>query len=168
MKLDTRGLITDEEKTNSRKNNVQNMYNVPEPTKVNRKSKNKSNQPNPINPVDSNPNNNNNNSSNKVVNGNQLSCEQLTVIANQSIINGKHPVNVLQEVCLKRKWKPPTYTIVSEDGPAHKKNFLIKCTLNKVEYLPSFSSPNKKLAKALASLVCLQSFGLINSDEMNI
>lgn len=90
--------------------------------------------------------------------------ENLTRIANQSIINGKHPVNILQEVCSKRKWNQPTYTIVSEDGPAHKKTFLYKCTLNNVDYLPSFSSPNKKLAKAISAIVCLQSFGLINSD----
>lgn len=138
-------------------------------------------------------------------------AEQLTQFANQSIVNGKHPVTVLQEVCLKRKWKQPVYTIVNEEGPAHKKHFVMKCTLNQVDYVPSFSSPNKvgglvdeafvatsgylklllmnvfrcgsllisfslssnlhpplqKLAKAIAAIVCLQAFGLIDSNAPN-
>lgn len=88
--------------------------------------------------------------------------EQLTQFANHSIVNGKHPVTVLQEACLKRKWKQPVYSVVNEDGPPHKPHFLMKCTLNQVDYIPSFSSPNKKLAKAIAAIVCLQAFGLID------
>lgn len=129
-------MIADEEK--NKKNNVLNMYNIPQISNVNKSVQ--KNQP--------------------------TSCEQLTQIANQSIVNGKHPVNILQEVCSKRKWTQPTYTIISEDGPAHKKNFLIKCNLNKVDYVPSFSSPNKKLAKAIAAIVCLQAFGLVDGDEI--
>ena len=146
LKLDTKGLITDEEKC--KKNNVQSMYNIPQIDNVN--TSKIANQ-------------------NKTINNQQPianSCEQLTKIANQSIVNGKHPVNILQEVCSKKRWKQANYTIVNENGPAHKKNFLVKCTLNNVDYLPSFTSPNKKLAKAISAIVCLQAFGLIDYDEL--
>lgn len=126
LKLDTKGLRTEDEKAAARKNNVQAMYRIPR-----------------IDPTKQVPGNGNGAQSN--------GAEQLTQIANQSIVNGKHPVTVLQEVCLKRKWNQPVYTMVNEDGPAHKRHFLMKCTLNQVDYVPSFSSPNKVSVSHLLS-----------------
>lgn len=149
LKLDTKGLRTEEEKAAARKRtNLQAMYNVP---LIGNAATNKTNA-----------SQTNNGPSNGV--GQPNSVEQLTQFTNQSIVHGKHPVTVLQEVCRKRKWNQPVYSIVSEDGPPHKPHFLMKCTLNQVDYIPSFSSPNKKLSKALAAVVCLQAFGLIDCN----
>ncbi|RUS81116.1 hypothetical protein EGW08_011102, partial [Elysia chlorotica] len=38
----------------------------------------------------------------------------------------KHPVSALMELCNRRKWGPPVFTVVDESGPDHKKNFLFK------------------------------------------
>ena len=75
---------------------------------------------------------------------------------NRSMVRGQHPVSILQELCVKRKYSAPLYEIIHEDGPAHKPIFLIKCVVNNVEYVPTFSSTNKKQAKAVAAQVCLQ------------
>ena len=41
-------------------------------------------------------------------------------------VQGKHPVSALMEICDKRHWGAPQFTVVSESGPEHKKNFLFK------------------------------------------
>lgn len=41
-------------------------------------------------------------------------------------IKNKHPVSLLGELSGKRKWGPPSYELVDEDGPAHKKSFIFK------------------------------------------
>lgn len=71
LKLDTKGLTTSEEKGLAKKSNVQNLYNIPQISKIT-------------------------NSKDKAGNQNQNSCENLNKIANQSILNGKHPINILQ------------------------------------------------------------------------
>ena len=42
------------------------------------------------------------------------------------MITGKHPVSALMEICNKRHWPSPQFTVVNETGPDHKKNFLFK------------------------------------------
>ncbi|XP_016839364.1 protein SON [Nasonia vitripennis] len=76
-------------------------------------------------------------------------------------LEGKHPVSLLGEYCSKRKFGAPVYELCFECGPDHKKNFLFKVKVNGVEYKPAVASPNKKLAKAEAAQVCLQSIGLL-------
>ncbi|KAJ8678684.1 hypothetical protein QAD02_014471 [Eretmocerus hayati] len=76
-------------------------------------------------------------------------------------LEGKHPVSFLGEYCSKYKLEAPVYELCSECGPDHKKNFLFKVRVNGVEYQPTVGSPNKKLAKAEAAQVCLQSIGLV-------
>ncbi|GFY53883.1 protein SON [Trichonephila inaurata madagascariensis] len=71
-------------------------------------------------------------------------------------LQGKHPVSALMELCSKRKWKPPLYTIMKDIGPPHKKSFLFKVEVNGIEYQPIMPSSNKKIAKADAAIVCLQ------------
>lgn len=71
-------------------------------------------------------------------------------------LQGKHPVSALMELCSKRKWKPPLYTVIKDIGPPHKKLFLFKVEVNGVEYQPVLPSSNKKIAKADAAVVCLQ------------
>ncbi|CAG2100119.1 unnamed protein product [Medioppia subpectinata] len=78
---------------------------------------------------------------------------------------GRNPVSILYEMCSKRKMGGPVYQQVSEEGPPHKKTFTFKVVMGGVEYQPSVSSANKKLAKALAASVCLQSLGLLPKDK---
>ena len=40
--------------------------------------------------------------------------------------SGKNPVSILHELCAKKHWVPPTYELVTEVGPAHRKNFTFK------------------------------------------
>ncbi|GIY02566.1 protein SON [Caerostris extrusa] len=65
-------------------------------------------------------------------------------------------VSALMELCSKRKWKPPTYTIIKDSGPPHKKQFLFKVEVNGVDYQPAVASSNKKVAKSDAAVLCLQ------------
>lgn len=68
----------------------------------------------------------------------------------------------LLEISRARKWSEPVYEVVGEYGPPHLRNFLMRVVLNGVGYQPETASPNKKAAKAAASLVCLKSLGLIS------
>ena len=36
---------------------------------------------------------------------------------------GKHPVSALQEICSKKRWDNPVYTLIDHGGPAHNKTF---------------------------------------------
>jgi len=36
----------------------------------------------------------------------------------------KHPVSVLQEICSKKHWGPPSYDLVESSGPSHLMTFL--------------------------------------------
>lgn len=76
-------------------------------------------------------------------------------------LSGKHPVSAVVELCSKRRWPAPDFTLVHDSGPDHKKNFLFKIRVNSVDYQPTIASPNKKHAKAQAAIVCLQHLGLL-------
>ncbi|XP_053166572.1 protein SON isoform X2 [Hemicordylus capensis] len=79
-------------------------------------------------------------------------------------LSGKHPVSALVEVCNKRRWSPPVFVLVNDNGPDHRKHFLFKVMVNGVEHKPSFASPNKKHAKATAATVALQALGLVPKE----
>ena len=74
---------------------------------------------------------------------------------------GKHPVSALAEICTKKKLGVPEYSVVSQNGPSHKKNFLMKVSVNGVDYQPSVDSSTKKLAKADAALIALRILGFV-------
>ena len=75
--------------------------------------------------------------------------------------DGRHPVSALMELCSSKKWLPPEFVEIGEDGPPHQRRFLIKCNVNNVDYVPSEMSYSKKLAKAAAALTCLQALGIV-------
>ncbi|CAL1537377.1 unnamed protein product [Lymnaea stagnalis] len=79
-------------------------------------------------------------------------------------LSNKHPVSALMELCNRRRWGPPIFTVVDESGPDHKKNFLFKVKVNNIEYQPSVPGSNKKTAKAQCAAVCLQEMGLLPRD----
>ena len=41
-------------------------------------------------------------------------------------LSGKHPVSAINEICSKRKWSPPDFQIVRNDGPDHHRTFMFK------------------------------------------
>ena len=79
---------------------------------------------------------------------------------------GKHPVSSLMELCAKRRWGNPTFTLCFEHGPAHKKQFVYKVVVNGVEYQPCVATNNKKEAKANSAAFCLQSLGLLPTPKL--
>ncbi|XP_022256948.1 protein SON-like [Limulus polyphemus] len=81
--------------------------------------------------------------------------------------SGKHPVSAIMELCTKRRWDPPQFSLVDENGPSHKKTFLFKVRVNGIEYQPAVSSPSKKQAKAVTATVCLQALGILPRDLDN-
>ena len=60
-----------------------------------------------------------------------------------------NPVGSLQELVVAHGWRLPEYTLASETGPAHKKEFIICCTVETFKECGSGSA--KKHAKRLAA-----------------
>ncbi|XP_055888930.1 protein SON-like [Biomphalaria glabrata] len=89
---------------------------------------------------------------------------QMSHAARAKDLSNKHPVSALMELCNRRRWGPPIFTVVEESGPDHKKTFLFKVKINNVEYQPASASLNKKTAKAQCATVCLQEMGLLPRD----
>lgn len=81
------------------------------------------------------------------------------------LLNFSNPVSMLMEYCAKRKYQPPDFAMVVEEGPAHKPNFVMKVVVNGISYQPTISASNKKTAKALSAIVALQAFNLLPKDE---
>nr|XP_033805658.1 protein SON [Geotrypetes seraphini] len=81
-------------------------------------------------------------------------------------LSGKHPISALMEICNKRKWSPPEFVLVHDNGPDHRRHFLFKVMVNGNEYQPSLASPNKKLARATTATVALQAMGLVPQDNV--
>ena len=50
--------------------------------------------------------------------------------APRTTITGRHPIAALSDVCHKRKWKQPEYTLIKEDGVDHKKLFFYQVSSN--------------------------------------
>jgi dsRNA-specific ribonuclease len=66
----------------------------------------------------------------------------------------------LKELCTKRRWEGPTYTLVDEGGPSHQKYFMLEVNLNNQSYKPEQSSGGKKAAKKMAALKALTLLGI--------
>ncbi|KAJ6662431.1 hypothetical protein lerEdw1_011844 [Lerista edwardsae] len=79
-------------------------------------------------------------------------------------LSGKHPVSALMEACNKRRWSPPVFVLVHDNGPEHRKHFLFKVMVNGVEHKPNHPSPNKKHAKAAAATLALQALGIVPKE----
>ncbi|KAK7792293.1 hypothetical protein R5R35_004868 [Gryllus longicercus] len=60
-----------------------------------------------------------------------------------------NPIGSLQEMCMSRRWPPPSYEMVTEEGLPHERLFTIACTVFKQRELGTGKS--KKLAKRMAA-----------------
>ncbi|CBY34438.1 unnamed protein product [Oikopleura dioica] len=76
-------------------------------------------------------------------------------------LSGKHPVSALMEVCSKRRWGQPEFTLVTDTSAGNNRSFLYKVRVYDTEYQPATPSLNKKTGKAAAATVALQALGLV-------
>ena len=53
-------------------------------------------------------------------------------------LTGKHPVSALMEICNKRRWPPPSFDLIQDMGPAHKKSFVFKVSLGTMRWEKGF------------------------------
>jgi len=60
-----------------------------------------------------------------------------------------NPVGALQEFCMSRRWPPPSYTVVEEEGLPHERKFTMCCSVKK--YVEKGNGKSKKLAKRQAA-----------------
>ncbi|RXG52294.1 Interferon-inducible double-stranded RNA-dependent protein kinase activator A-like protein A [Armadillidium vulgare] len=60
-----------------------------------------------------------------------------------------NPVGALQELCMSRRWPPPTYELAAEEGFPHERTFSICCTIGNHKEIGSGKS--KKLSKRQAA-----------------
>ncbi|KAM7360904.1 son RNA binding protein isoform 2-T2 [Cochliomyia hominivorax] len=79
----------------------------------------------------------------------------------QQNLEEKHPVCLLNELTSKRKWTPPLYTLVHENGPSHSKMFLFSVQVNGQTFTPDKACNTKKEAKMIAARHCLQQIGIL-------
>lgn len=79
----------------------------------------------------------------------------------QQNLEEKHPVCLLNELTSKRKWTPPLYTLVNENGPSHSKMFLFSVQVNGETFTPNKACNTKKEAKMIAAKNCLQQIGIL-------
>jgi len=74
-----------------------------------------------------------------------------------------NPVGTLQELVVSRGWRLPDYSLASEAGPAHKKEFIICCAVEKLKEYGNGSS--KKAAKRNAATAMLTKLKEIPVDS---
>jgi hypothetical protein len=68
----------------------------------------------------------------------------------------KHPVCEIYEYCSKYRLARPEFTIISSNNRPYSQRYLMKVTVNNVDYQPSFGSSNEKEAKKQAAISCLK------------
>lgn len=92
------------------------------------------------------------------IKGDELEKDQSMIHAGE--IN---PIGTLQEMVVTRGWRLPDYSLASEAGPSHKKEFIICCSVEKLKEYGSGSS--KKVAKRNAAGAMLSRMREIPSDS---
>ncbi|XP_026842959.1 interferon-inducible double-stranded RNA-dependent protein kinase activator A homolog isoform X4 [Drosophila persimilis] len=60
-----------------------------------------------------------------------------------------NPIGLLQELCMQRRWPPPTYATETEMGLPHERLFTIACTI--LQYREIGKGKSKKIAKRSAA-----------------
>lgn len=60
-----------------------------------------------------------------------------------------NPIGWLQEMCMQRRWPPPSYETETEVGLPHERLFTIACTI--LNYREVGKGKSKKVAKRLAA-----------------
>ncbi|XP_054286754.1 interferon-inducible double-stranded RNA-dependent protein kinase activator A homolog isoform X1 [Macrosteles quadrilineatus] len=79
---------------------------------------------------------------------------------------GGNPIGLLQELCMSRRWPPPTYQTEHEEGLPHERQFTIACVVFKFKEIGTGKS--KKLAKRQAANKMWNKLKDINVESNNI
>jgi len=74
-----------------------------------------------------------------------------------------NPVGQLQELCMTRRWPPPTYELTAEEGFPHERTFAIACTI--ATYKEIGHGKSKKLAKRQAAFSMFQKLTDLPQDN---
>jgi len=74
-----------------------------------------------------------------------------------------NPVGQLQELCMNRRWPPPTYELESENGSPHERVFSLACTI--ATYKEIGHGKSKKVAKRQAAYAMMQKLSDIPHDQ---
>ncbi|XP_055376567.1 RISC-loading complex subunit tarbp2-like isoform X2 [Condylostylus longicornis] len=81
-------------------------------------------------------------------NGDTTSIGNLQETSYEEKVQG-NPIGWLQEMCMARRWPPPTYETEMEVGLPHERQFTIACTI--LKYREVGRGKSKKVAKRLAA-----------------
>jgi len=73
-----------------------------------------------------------------------------------------NPVGVLQELCMSRRWPPPTYDLNEEEGLPHERSFIIICVIGK--HRETGIGKSKKLAKRQAANKMIKRLQIIPTE----
>ncbi|XP_023338419.1 RISC-loading complex subunit TARBP2 [Eurytemora carolleeae] len=74
-----------------------------------------------------------------------------------------NPVGILQELCMSRRWPPPTYELNHEEGLPHERSFVMICIINK--HRETGHGKSKKLAKRQAANRMIKKLQMLPSDN---
>ncbi|ODN02647.1 RISC-loading complex subunit TARBP2 [Orchesella cincta] len=80
---------------------------------------------------------------------------------------GGNPVGVLQELCMKMKFPPPTYEVHSEEGLPHERLFAIACKVGD-QYVEIGKGKSKKLAKRMAAYHMAEKLRSLPTESANV
>jgi RISC-loading complex subunit TARBP2 len=82
-----------------------------------------------------------------------------------------NPVGKLQEICMKRHWRPPHYETISEEGLPHERVFKMKCIIENMDFNETGIGKSKRLAKRKAAHLMIKRLkeeNLADSDELTV
>lgn len=73
---------------------------------------------------------------------------------------GGNPIGLLQELCMSRRWPPPSYQTEHEEGLPHERQFTIACTVFKFKEIGKsmnqlYKIHNQLLGDTLANFMFL-------------
>ncbi|KAI4461141.1 loquacious isoform b [Holotrichia oblita] len=77
-----------------------------------------------------------------------------------------NPIGWLQEMCMSRRWPPPSYEMENEEGLPHERQFTIACKVLKFREIGTGKS--KKLAKRMAAHKMWQALQDMSLENTNI
>lgn len=83
--------------------------------------------------------------------------------APRTTTSGRHPIAALADYCHQMKWKQPEYTLLKEEGLAHKKLYFFQVAVKTDKFTTPNGARNKRQAKSDAASACLERLGLMTS-----
>ena len=82
-----------------------------------------------------------------------------------------NPVGKLQEICMKKHWRPPHYETICEDGLPHERTFKMSCIIENMDFKEEGVGKSKRLAKRKAAhnmIKRLKDENLADSDDVSV